>query len=138
MKKSSLILWLPLIVFGCTENAKEKDKVADNRIVLRTGTLNTVKLTDTMVIYESTCRGCAYEASTSFGISDSMHIIKLEGIVTADNSAPDMNGGSISKDLVLVPVKTGTTNIKVYKFWKPEKVASDSALYTTYQIEVKQ
>jgi hypothetical protein len=49
-----------------------------------------------------------------------------------------MDGGSISKDLVLVPQKTGITNMKLYKFWKEEKTAEDSSRFTTYKIEVKQ
>ena len=121
---------------SCSNNPK--DIVADNRIALRTDTVNVVKLTDTLVIFESTCRGCAYERSTNFAISDSMDIIKLADIITTDSSPADMDGGSISKDLVLVPVKTGTTNIKVYKFWSPEKTAKDSANFTSYKIEVKQ
>jgi hypothetical protein len=119
-------------------NNSTKDIVADNRIALRTDTINTVKLTDTLIIFESTCRGCAYERSTDFSISDSMNIIKLADIITTDNSPADMDGGSISKDLILVPVKTGTTNLKLYKFWSQEKTAKDSANFTSYKIEVKQ
>lgn len=138
MKKISVLICIALSLFSCTNNTKDKNEVADNRIALRTDTLNVVKLTDTLVIYESTCRGCAYERSTNFAISDSLDIIKLADIVTTDNSPADMDGGSISKDLVLVPQKTGTTNMKLYKFWKQEKTAADSARFTTYKIEVKQ
>ena len=111
--------------------------VVDKRIPLRTDTINVVKLSDTLVIYESTCRGCAYEASTNFSISDSMNMIRLINVITTDNNSPEMDGGSISKKLVLVPVKTGTTNIKLYKFWQMERTAKDSALFTSYKIEVK-
>ncbi len=138
MRKVSVLVCIAFIAFGCTGNSKENDKVTDNRIALRADTLNTVKLTDTMVIYESTCRGCAYEASTNFAISDSMNIVRLDDIVTTDNSPADMDGGSISKDLVLVPVKPGITNIKLFKFLGPEKSKEDSARFTTYKIEVKQ
>jgi hypothetical protein len=136
MNKLFFIVLISMIVTSCNNNTK--DVVADNRIALRTDTINTVKLTDTLVIFESTCRGCAYERSTNFAISDSMNMIKLEDIVTTDNSPADMDGGSISKDLILVPVKTGTTNIKVYKFWTQEKTAKDSAGFASYKIEVKQ
>jgi len=67
-----------------------------------------------------------------------MDIIKLADIITTDNSPADMDGGSINKDLILVPAKVGTTNIKVYKFWSQEKTAKDSANFTSYKIEVKQ
>ena len=90
-----------------------------------------------MVIYESTCRGCAYEGSTNFGISDSLGIVKLDNVITTDNSSPDMAGGSISKDLILVPLKTGTTAFKLYKFWEQVATAKDSARFTTYTVEVK-
>lgn len=139
MKKVSFLFFIAAAVFSCTNHTTEQaEEAADNRIALRTDTLNVVKLTDTLVIYESTCRGCAYEKSTNFAISDSMGIIKLADIVTTDNSPADMDGGSISKDLVLVPQKTGMANIKLYKFWKQEKTAEDSARFITYKIEVKQ
>jgi hypothetical protein len=135
MNKIFFILFASIAVISCTNNTKE---VVDNRITLRTDTINIVKLTDILVIYESTCRGCEYEKSTNFAISDSMNIIKLEDVVTTDNSPSNMDGGSINKDLILVPVKPGTTNIKVYKFWQQEKKAADSARFTSYKIEVKQ
>lgn len=138
MKKILVLLCPAFCLFSCTNQAKEKEEVTDNRIALRTDTLNVVKLTDTLVIYESTCRGCAYETSTSFAISDSMNIVKLADIITTDNSPADMDGGSIRKDLVLVPQKTGIARIKLYKFWKQEKTAEDSARFATYTIEVTQ
>ena len=144
--KIFLILAVSATVLSCSNNAKSgnnpetegtKDAV-DKRILLRTDTVNIVKLTDTLTIFESTCRGCAYEQSTNFAISDSMNIIKLADIVTRDNNPPDMAGGSISKYLILVPQKPGATVIKLYKFWKEEKTAADSARFATYKIEVKQ
>ena len=136
MNKLFFIVLVSTVVTSC--NNSTKDVVADNRIALRTDTINTVKLTDTLVIFESTCRGCAYERSTNFAISDSMNIIKLADIVTTDNSPADMDGGSISKDLILVPVKPGITIFKLYKFWAQEKTAKDSAGFASYKIEVKQ
>jgi len=140
INKIFFILTVSAAVLSCSNNPKSdgtKD-IADNRISLRTDTINIVRLTDTLVIYESTCRGCAYEASTNFAISDSMNIIKLTGIVTTDNSPANMDGGSISKDLILVPQKTGATIVKLYKFWSQEKTAADSARFSSYKIEVKQ
>lgn len=141
MKK---IIFIPVIFFAfssCNNTKQEKkgdkETIEDNRISLRSDTVNLVKTTDTMVIYESTCRGCAYEGSTNFGISDSLGIIKLDNVITKDNNSPDMDGGSISKTLVLVPVKTGITTIKIYKFWTQEKKAEDSARFTSYTIDVR-
>ena len=134
------IVTISSTILSCSNNPNS-DKtidVADNRIPLRTDTINIVKLTDTLVIYEGTCRGCAFEHSTDFAISDSMNMIKLTDIVTTDNSSPDMAGGSVSKDLILVPQKAGVTVIKMYKFLTPEKAAADSARFTSYKIEVKQ
>ena len=135
MRKIFFILFVSIAVISCNNNT---NVVVDNRIALRTDTINVVKLTDTLVIFESTCRGCAYERSTNFAINDSMNMIRLADIITTDNSPAEMDGGSISKDLILVPVKPGTTNIKVYKFWSEEKTAKDSARFTSYKIEVKQ
>ena len=75
-------------------------------------------MADTLVIYESTCRGCAYESSTAFAIKDSFDIVKLLTVETQDNNSQDMAGGNVSKNLILVPVKTGKTVLKMYKFWK--------------------
>jgi hypothetical protein len=138
MKKLFVLLFVAAIVFSCNNNTAEKtNEAVDNRIVLKADTINTVKLTDTLVIFESTCRGCAYEASTNFAISDSMNFIKLADVITTDNSPVGMTGGSISKDLILVPLKAGVTNIKVYKFWSQNKTAEDSARFTSYKIEIK-
>jgi hypothetical protein len=138
MKQLFFLFITSIIVFSCTNNTTDdKKEISDNRIALRPDTINVVKLTDTLIIFESTCRGCAYERSTNFSISDSMNIIKLADIITTDNSPADMDGGSISKDLILVPEKTGTTVIKVYKFWAQEKTAKDSTNFKTYNIEVK-
>ena len=134
MNKFFFTALIIILFISCTNNTKD---VIDNKIALRTDTINIVKLTDTLVIYENTCHGCAYERSTNFAISDSMNIIKLTGVITTDNNSPDMNGGSVSKDLILVPVKPGITIIKLYKFLSQEKTAEDSARFASYKIEVK-
>jgi hypothetical protein len=116
---------------------KKKEIIADKRIVLRTDTVNVIKLSDTLLIQESTCRGCAYEESTTFDISDSLGIIRLDKIITTDNNPANVDGGSISKLLVLVPLKTGKTAFKLYKFWEQPATAADSVNYSIYTIEVK-
>ena len=136
MKKTILLIVIVIALVCCTNNQITITK-QDTRIALQADKLNVVKRTDTMVIFESTCRSCAYEQSTNFGISDSNGIIKLHDIITADNNSDNMNGGSISKTLELVPLKTGITTFKLYKFWKHEHTAADSAKFVTYSIEVK-
>ena len=132
-----MILCCATTLFACSNWESEKHQPEDNRIALHFDTLNVVKLTDRMVIYESTCRGCAYETSTSFGISDTLDIVKLSDIITIDNHPPDMAGGNISKELVIVPIKTGITTIRLYKIWGPQSAAKDSLNYTSYKIEVR-
>ena len=137
MKK--LLLLAPAIglFLSCNNSKKEIKAKKDTKVMLRTDTTNVVKLSDTLVIYESTCRGCAYEQSTHFEINDSLQIIKLLDVITTDNNSPDVDGGSISKDLILVPVKTGSTSFKLYKFWEKDTKPEDSARFTTYKIEVQ-
>jgi hypothetical protein len=130
------IMLVSIALVSCNNNSTKV--IEDNRIALYTDTLNVVKLTDTLVIFQATCRGCEYERSTNFAISDSMNIVKLEDVITTDNSPDDMDGGSVSKDLILVPLKPGITIMKLYKFWTMEKTAKDSVRFTTYKIEVKQ
>jgi len=140
MNKIFFIAVLSSAVISCNNNTKTAadNKVVDNKIALRSDTVNIVKIKDSLVIYESTCRGCAYEASTNFAISDSMNIIKLLNVITTDNNPAGMAGGNVSKDLILVPEKPGITIIKMYKFLKQEKTAADSSRFTSYRIEVKQ
>ncbi len=124
--------------FNCINKKKKEAAQRNIKVSLRTDTLNVVKLGDTLVIYESTCRGCAYESSTAFAVKDSFDIVKLLRVETIDNNSPDMAGGSVSKHLILVPVKSGKAILKMYKFWKgiPSDM-SDSLPFTPYQIEVR-
>jgi hypothetical protein len=137
MKK--LILFPATLIFltCCNHSNKETKDKENTRIMLRADTLNVVKLTDTLVIYENTCRGCAYEQSTHFDINDSLGVVKLLDIITTDNNPPDVDGGSISKELILMPQKTGTTAFKLYKFLNQNVTETDSTRFTLYQLEVK-
>ncbi len=135
------LLFLPVIavvLFCCTNSKKETVIIKDKKVSLRADTLNLVKLTDTLIIYESTCRGCAYESSTAFAIKDSLEVVKLLTVETIDNNPVGMAGGNVSKHLILVPVKAGSTTIKMYKFWEgvPANM-TDSLPFTTYSIEVQ-
>lgn len=122
---------------ACTNDKKEPAKEKDNRIVLRTDSVNIIKLSDTMLIYESICRGCKYEGSVRFEIADSAAVVKLHAVNTHDNNHRDVQGGNVAKELVLVPVKAGSTKMKLYKFLSPETAKEDSARYQIYTIEVK-
>jgi len=137
MKPSFLLLVLLTCLTACNNDKEEPVKEKDKRIVLRTDSVNTIKLSDTMLIYESICRGCKYEGSVRFEIADSATVVKLLTVNTHDNNNGDMEGGNVGKELVLVPVKTGSTRMKLYKFLSPETVKEDSARYQTYTIEVK-
>jgi hypothetical protein len=137
MGKIIVIILACTLLYSC-EGKEKTNKKKDNRIYLHTDTLNVVKMTDTLVIAESTCRGCAVESSTAFTIKDSLDIIKLNTVETYDNNPDGMNGGNISKLLVLVPVKTGSTTIKMYKFWEGvPAIMNDSLPFTPYKIEVR-
>lgn len=137
MKMILSVIIVVVIFLACDNTEEEKSSsLKDNRISLRTDTLNIVKMTDTMIIYESVCRGCAYEGSASFGISDSLGIVELLHTETQDNNAPEMTGGNISKILILVPKKSGSTNMKQYRFLKEPATAADSANFTTYSIQI--
>lgn len=131
--KTFVFTAMTVLLFSC--NSKEPEAIKDTKISLRSDTINVVKPSDTLVIYEGTCRGCAYENSTMFEIEDSLNIIKLSKIVTTDNNSSEMNGGNIGKQLILVPQKTGTTTIKLFKYYKPEE--KDSTHFRTYTIQVQ-
>ncbi len=138
MKKIYLLPFILFFLLSCTNAKKEIVESKETKVMLRADTINVVKLTDTLVIYESTCRGCAYESSTAFAVKDSLDMVKLLTVETVDNSSPDMAGGSISKNLILVPVKAGSTIVKMYKFWKgvPSSI-NDSLPFTSYKIEIR-
>lgn len=134
MRTLSTIIFFSILITSCNSNEKTAAE-KDNRIPLRSDTINVVKLSDTLVIFESTCRGCAVEGSTAFEIKDSLGIIKLKGVYTVDNNSPDMAGGNVSKQVELLPQKTGITTIKLFKYYRPEE--RDSTKFITYTIEVK-
>ena len=136
MKKVILLSAISAFLICCNNN-KQKVTEKDNRIYLRTDTLNVVKLTDTLVIYESVCRGCAYEGSTYFSINDSMGNIVLQEVITKDNHSPDVAGGNISKILILTASTIGKSSFKLYKFTNGLPTEKDSAIFTRYNVEVK-
>ncbi len=136
--KNIILLSVIAGLFACCTNTKTAPVQEDRRIALRTDTVNIAALGDTLVIFEGTCRGCAYEGSTGFAISDSLNLLKLEKIITIDNNPPDMDGGSISMELVIVPVQTGITTFKLYKFWDDEmRTAEDSANFKSYTVRIQ-
>ena len=138
MKKVLALVVVVSFFFNCINKKNKEAEQKDTKVSLRSDTLNVVKLGDTLIIYESTCRGCAYESSTAFAIKDSFDIVKLLRVETTDNNSPDMAGGSVSKNLILIPAKSGMTTLKMYKFWKGvPSIMNDSLPFTPYQIEVR-
>jgi hypothetical protein len=136
MKKIMLIGIISTFLFCCNNKDADSTKTT-NRVVLRTDVLNMVKVTDTLVISESVCRGCAHEGSTYFSINDSTDNIVLHQVITKDNNPSDVAGGNISKTLILIPTRPGTTNFKLYKFVNGLPTAKDSAIFTRYPVEIK-
>ena len=141
MKFILIIFCSCIFLFGCEHLKKHFSSAGDNKkeskIMLTTDTASVVTMKDTMIIYESVCRGCAYENSTNFSISDTAGIVELNGIITTDNSPSNMDGGSINKDLIIVPKKIGTTTFTLFKSYKEKLTAEDSANAPRYTIEVK-
>jgi len=129
MKKIVCIVACAL-VFSCHAPDQAKDK---NKVYLKPNQLTIAKRTDTLVISENTCKGCAYEYATHFDVEDSLGMTKLDRIVTTDND----RSGTVNKDLFLVPVKTGRTSIKLYKYYHQKPTAEDSAQGAVYSIEIK-
>ena len=140
MKKNKWMKFVIWAIGGCAVvylYLQYSGKLDKNHIVLQQGKTNTVSLKDSLWIAESTCRGCAYENSTSFDIEDTAGLVRLVSIKTTDETAADTDGGSISKTLILVPTAVGTTTIKQYKYYGTQMTAKDSANYKTYSIEIK-
>jgi hypothetical protein len=137
MKKLFTIAVVLIILIACNNSKKEKNIPKDTKIMLRSDTINVVNMTDTMIIYESVCRGCAFENSTEFMIFDSLGIIRLADILTKDNNAANVEGGSISKTLILVPQKKGSTTFTLIRILGPHNIVADSTHIGSYTVEVK-
>jgi hypothetical protein len=134
------IKWIVWAIGGCAIvylYLQYSGKLEKGPVVLQQNEVNKVTLKDTLWISESTCRGCAYENSTSFDVEDTAGLIKLVSIKTTDETSGDADGGSISKTLILVPTGIGTTTIKQYKYYSEPMTAKDSANYKSYSIEIK-
>ncbi len=138
MKFACCIAVLLVLLSACNNSDQKEAKGKDNRIVLRTDSINMIRLSDTMLIYESICRGCAYEGSVRFSINDSQGIVKLLDVITHDESSSDMQGGSVGKELELIALKPGTTSVRLYKLLSEQTAKEDSTRFTIYTIEVKQ
>lgn len=82
MKKVLYIILASGLLMSCNTGKKEKSSPdqplpAYSRVELRSDTLNLVKRTDTLVIDQSVCIGCAYEESASFSVHDSLGLVEL-------------------------------------------------------------
>lgn len=130
---------LLFFVFSCHENSNANKKKYNHFTELQKDSVNVVKLGDSLVIFEGTCRGCEYEESTTFEIEDPEGLMVLERVETVDYSHSNVDGGSISKTLILTSQKTGNTQLKVFKFYDPddEELKSKDALhFVSYKIKV--
>jgi hypothetical protein len=103
--------------------------------VLNETVINKVKITDTLFINASTCRGCAYENSTDFDVVDSAKIISLFAVKTIDVRNENVEGGNIAKEIILLPADTGTTTIKLVKSYQ-NSGKIDTSNFTEYKISV--
>lgn len=134
MKYFSMIILAAITLLAC--NSKTTIEEKDTRIFLRSDSINVVKLTDTLVIGSSTCRGCAYEGSTNFSIDDSTGTVKITDVITHDANPDNISGGNVSKEIVIVPLKTGHASFKFYRFWTEQRSAKDSTGGVVYEVEV--
>lgn len=136
--KWALLAAILLFSFYSCDYFSRKKYVGENlnRIVLRSDTLNSVRLSDTLMIFESVCRGCAYEQSTNFVLFDSLNLVELHHIETHDDNPDNMAGGSINKNLIIFPRQTGITRIKVYMFLQNPTSKGDSTNYIFYNIKI--
>ncbi len=137
MRSFWCMLVLLIAVYSCNDGRYGKTKGKDNRQVLHTDSINIVRLSDKLLIDESICRGCEYENSVRFSIRDSLEIVKLEKVITIDNSPPDMDGGYVSKEVMITPLNPGITTIRLYKILSSKTAKEDSARFKTYTIQVK-
>jgi len=104
MKLISFVTFI-LLVVACKNQKKEKQVTNNDLVIMTPDELNSAKPGDTLVIYENICRGCAYEESTHFEVTDSLGLVKLAKIETIDNTPPDVDRGSIDKHIYLLPQK---------------------------------
>jgi hypothetical protein len=135
MKLLSLLVTISILA-SCKNADKKAGTTANNVVFLRSDTLNVIRITDSVVIAESTCRGCEFEESTRFSLYDSLSLVTLENVITTDNNPPDVSGGNVSKALVVLPLKEGKSIARLYKFYGEENPARDSANARAFQIEV--
>lgn len=135
-KATALTTLMFFCLAACTDNKDSTGNRDLHWVALRTDTINVVGLQDTLVIYQSVCRGCAYEGSTHFDVVDTSGNIQLTSILTHDDNHENTDGGSISKNLLLLASRTGTAEVRLYRFNTEQPTAEDSAKFTTYQILV--
>lgn len=136
MTKFFMIIFI-VIASGCNDPGQKKPAKTSGLIIMTPLGKNLAQMNDTLVIYETVCRGCEYEKSTHFEIADSMNLVQTVKTVMLDYNAPGTEGGSIDKHIYMVPVKPGHTKIKLYKFNTETPTSEDSLTFTYYDIEIK-
>jgi hypothetical protein len=120
-----------LTVFTISCNSPHKGK----KVVLTVGhRTNSARLGDTLLIYETACKGCPDERSTHFKIVESENIVKLDRITTDDDN---FTGGSITKRIYLIPIKRGKTKLELYKIRGDQPTEMELTVHDVYNIEIK-
>lgn len=127
-----------LFFAGCYTKSPENEKQEKNSMLeLIPGKLNEATMADTLFVSASSCRGCAPEYTPQYELTDSMSVVSLHSVEVVDNNPPDMDGGSLENRIVMLPLKTGSTIIKLYSFMTGDSARQDSSQYTAYQIRIQ-
>src|SRR5574337_1182165 len=94
-----LMTVLILMTFGCNNTSQKTTTKSSDLIIMSPQGKNLAQMNDSLVIYETVCRGCEYEKSTHFEISDSMNLVKIVKIETLDHNSPGTEGGFMDKHI---------------------------------------
>jgi hypothetical protein len=132
-----------IIIFACytllsckNQETIKHDKV--NGITLQSDSLNIVKLTDSLVIYETLCGGCNDDTMrASFDIQDSEGLLKAQEERTVSDRRPGKEDNPVLKTFILVPLNTGSTKLSVSKYWHQPGATEDSESHKEYLIEIR-
>ena len=112
------------------KNQSATEKKTGKRVVLRRFFVNTAGMYDTLVISQTTCRGCGYEQLTDMKVEDNLGLIKAETIESYDWRRSNGNGIEVRRDLLLLPVKTGdSTTLMFYRYYDDSHIARDTMAY---------
>ncbi len=125
-------------VAGFLSSCNDKTGAAQNNYKSLSATkINTVGMLDTMVIHEKLCRGCPAENTTDFDIRDTGNVVELFSIKTTDDHSGKEDSNHISKEIILIPLKKGSTTFKFFKTAPGISQSPGAPAFTAYKVEVK-